>query len=102
MIAEGIKEKLNTNGEVRFTRMERAYLMTLMSRVISHDKANATYYRINESMTNRRNRWTLDDIEYLKDAYNRGETDKEIADALARSLKGIERKRYALGLKKGE
>lgn len=99
MLAEDIKRKLNVNCSVNFTKMERAYLLKIMGRVIDHTKSNAKYYQIDESMINIKARWTDDDVQYLIDAYNRGETDKDIAEALSRSLKGVERKRDRLGLK---
>lgn len=99
MLAEDIRNKINTKSTVELTRMERSYLMTLLARVIAASNSNSKYYRINESMKNRKTRWTEDDTKYLIDAYHRGETDKQISEALARTLKGVERKRDKLGLK---
>lgn len=100
MIAEDIKRKLEVNASVQFTRIEKSYLSSLLGKVILSYKNNNEYYRINESMTNRRDRWTEGDVQYLKDACERGERDIDIAKALGRSIKGVERKRYKLGLKK--
>lgn len=67
-----------------------------------NDKCNKKYYMVKNTDTNRNKMWTLAEIKFLEKCFYEGKTDRYIASELKRTMKGVERMRHKMGLRKGE
>lgn len=102
MIAENIKEKLESGKPETLSVMECSWLVARLYKIIENDKYNKKYYMVKNTDTNRKKMWTLAEINFLEKCFHEGKTDRYIASELKRTIKGVERMRHKMGLKKGE